>query len=228
MRLSCVALLAAATAIPFCSARACGPDALERASVARFGGPGEIVLADGRVLRLAGLHGAAVAALPVRPGDAVAFAALAEPDRWERLPAIVFALPEGGDPVFLQAWLASTGRAAIRFEPALGACWPLLVAAEAKARAVPPLPVEAGRYARVEGRVTRVGEGRTAYFITLIDDAGGRITGLVQKRMLPRLKQAGVDVPALRGHILRLRGVRSLRNPQVIAVSRAEQIEIVR
>jgi hypothetical protein len=210
------------------SALACGPETLERAAMARAGRPGEVVLADGRVLRLAGLHLTTVDALPVRSGETVAFATLGEPDRWDRLPAIVFALPEGDEPVFLQAWLAASGRAAIRFEPALTSCWPLLVAAEAKARAQPPLPVEAGRYARVGGRVVRVGEGRTAQFITLIDEAGLRTTGLVQKRMLQRLKTGGVDVPALRGHIVRLRGVRSLRNPHVIAVSRAEQIEVVR
>ncbi len=221
-------LIPAAALLGASAAFACGPEVLERAAVARIGGPGEIVLADGRLLRLAGMYVPAGASLPIQPGDAVAFAALAEPDRWQRLPSIVFALPDDGEPVFLQAWLASSGRAAIRFEPALGGCWPLLIAAESKAHSVPPLPVEAGRYARVEGRAARVGEGRTAYFITLIDAAGGRTTGMVQKRLLPRFKLSGVDVEMLKGHIVRLRGVRSLRNPHVIAVLRAEQIEIVR
>ena len=36
------------------------------------------------------------------------------------------------------------------------------------------------------------------------------------------------DVPALRGHVIRLRGVRSATNPALIPLTAAEQIEIVR
>jgi hypothetical protein len=207
---------------------ACGPERLERSTVARLGAGGDIILADGRVLRLAGLHGVDPARLPLRPGDVTAHGALAEADRWRRIPSVVFALPEGGDPVFLQAWMAATGRALVRHEPTLGECWRLLQEAEAKAASRPAAAPEAGRYARIEGRVQRIGEGRTAHFITIEADAGTRITGLVQKRNLARITRNGVDLATLKGHIVRLRGVRSLRNPRVIAVTRAEQIEIVR
>jgi hypothetical protein len=74
----------------------------------------------------------------------------------------------------------------------------------------------------------RIGEGRSARFLTVISGDGGRVTGVLQKRHAQRLRNAGVDVDALKGHIVRLRGVRSLRNPQTIAVTQAEQIEIVR
>jgi hypothetical protein len=166
--------------------------------------------------------------LPVRAGETIAFGTLDEADRWGRLPAIVFALPEGGEPVWLQQHLATTGRAFIRFEPALGGCWPLLKASEAGAKALPPTAAEPGRFARVEGRVSRVGEGRSAHFVTVFDANGQRLTGLVQKRHLTRFARGGVDVSKLAGHIVRLRGIRSLRNRQVIALTRAEQIEIVR
>jgi hypothetical protein len=207
---------------------ACGPEALEKSSVARVGPGGDIALSDGRVLRLAGLHGVDPARLPLRPGDAAAHGAMGEPDRWGRIPSVVFALPADGEPVFIQGWLASSGRALIRHEPALGDCWPLLLAAEAKAAERPATAPEAGRYARIEGRVLRIGEGRAAHFITLLDASGDRMTGLVQKRNLARLARNGVDLQALKGQILRIRGVRSLRNPRVIAVTRAEQIEIMR
>ncbi len=95
------------------------------------------------------------------------------------------------------------------------------------ARAPDP-PREAGRFARVEGRVSRVGEGRGAIFVSLSEAGGARVSGLVRKRHLPRLKQAGVDVQNLRGHVIRLRGTRSVTNPAVIPVTMAEQIEIVR
>jgi hypothetical protein len=207
---------------------ACGPEVLERGVVARLGPGGDIALADGRVLRLAGLHGVDAGRLPLRPGDAAGHGALGEADRWGRIPTVVFVLPEGGEPLFLQGWLASSGRALIRHEPAIGDCWTLLKAAEARATERPEPPVEAGRFARVEGRVLRIGEGRTAHFLSIADVSGARVTGLVQKRDLARLARNGVDLAALRGHIVRLRGVRSLRNPGVIAVTRAEQIEIVR
>jgi hypothetical protein len=217
---------------PAAAAEGCGPDRLERGTLAQVSADGDLRLADGRSLRLAGLHrpgdGDRPAALPVKAGDTLAFGLLDEADRWSRLPAIVFALPDGGDPVWLQEHLAATGRALVRWEAALGGCWPLLAAAEARAQALPRLAAEVGRFARVEGRVSRIGEGRSAHFVTLFDADGQRVTGLVQKRHLKRLKDAGVDVAGLKGHIVRIRGVRGPRNPQVIAVSRAEQIEIVR
>jgi hypothetical protein len=209
-------------------ALACGPERLEPAVIARVAPEGDLLLADGRTLRLAGLHLPERAIVPLRPGETIAFGALDEPDRWARLPAVVFALPDGGDPVWLQEHLAASGRAAVRHEPALGACWPLLATAEAKAKDRPDLPAEPGRFARIEGRVGRVGEGRSAHFLSVFDAGGVRVTGVIQKRHLRRIQQGGVDVQALSGHIVRLRGVRGLRNPQTIAVTRAEQIEIVR
>jgi hypothetical protein len=207
---------------------ACGPERLERGSVARVAAGGDILLADGRTLRLVGLHGIDPAQVPLRPGDVLAHGAVAEPDRWGRIPALVFAVPDGSDPVFLQVWMASTGRALIRHEPALGDCWKLLQVAEGKAGRRPETLPQPARFARAEGRVLRIGEGRTAYFIVIEGPPQARVTGLVQKRNLARLARNGVDLQALKGHIVRLRGVRNLRNPQIIAVTRAEQIEIVR
>ena len=138
-------------------------------------------------------------------------------------------MPEGGDPVWLQQRLIQGGAALARPEAGLGGCWPLLSRLEAEAEAaLPGTPPEAGRFARVSGRVSRVGEGRGAHFITVFEPGGGRITGLVRKAHLARFRQAGVDVPALRGHVIRLRGVRSATNPALIPLTAAEQIEIVR
>jgi hypothetical protein len=226
--LAALASTALASAAPASDSLACGPDRLEQAVLARVSPEGDMHLADGRVLRLAGLHGVEAARLPARPGDRLAIGLLGEPDRWSRLPALVFALPEGAEPVWLQQHLAASGAAAIRPDATLGGCWTLLQAAEASARSRPVLAVEPGRFARVEGRVSRIGEGRTAHFLTVYDNAGQRVTGLIQKRDLRRITQGGVDVAALKGHIVRLRGVRSLRNPQVIALTRADQIEMVR
>lgn len=225
-------LLAALAAVPaLAHAADCGPSSLERSAVERVSPEGDILLKDGRLLRLAGLHLVRIEPSDwPQPGAPVALGLLGEaPDRWGRLPALVFALPEGVAPDWLQARLLARGAALARPEQGLGGCWPLLARAEAAAEArLPALPAEAGRFARVTGRVARVGEGRTAHFVTLYDRASGRVAGLVQKRHLARFKAAGVDVAALRGQWIRLRGVRNGANSAVIPLLVADQIEIVR
>jgi hypothetical protein len=217
--------------VPSPAAADCGPAVLERARLERLAPEGDLLLSDGRRLRLAGLHLAQPKPeLLPQPGAALAVGLLDErPDRWGRLPAIVFALSEGAPPVWLQQRLLQGGAALARPEPGLGGCWPLLGRLEAEAgAALPATPPEAGRFARVAGRISRVGEGRGAHFITLYEPGGARLTGLVRKAHLARFRQAGVDVPALRGHVIRLRGVRSATNPALIPLTAAEQIEIVR
>ncbi len=210
----------------------CGPAALEPAVLERVAADGALVLQDGRLLRLSGLHRTPGddRALWPRPGQALAIGLLDDrPDRWGRLPALVFTLDGNGQGTWLQERLIDAGQALARPEAGLGGCWPLLARAEAEAKRRAPDPLaEAGRFARVEGRVGRIGEGRGALFIALFDGDGGRVTGLVRKRLLPRLLQAGVDVQGLRGHVIRLRGTRSVTNSAVIPVTVAEQIEIVR
>ena len=209
----------------------CGPAALERAVLERVTADGDFLLKDQRLLRLAGLHlAAASAASWPKPGEALAIGLLDEgPDRWGRLPAIVFALSDGGSPEWLQQRLIEGGAALARPEPGLSGCWPLLQKLEAAVEArLPATHPEAGRFARIAGRVSRVGEGRSARFVTVWTENGIRVTGLVQKRHLARFRAAGVDVAALRGHVIRIRGVRSATNPAVIPLTGAEQIEIVR
>jgi len=209
----------------------CGPPALERAVLQRVTAEGDLLLADARMLRLAGLHLAAPpAVLLPRPGAALAIGLLDDqPDRWGRLPVIAFALPDAGPPVWLQQLLIERGAALARPESRLGGCWLLLARAEAAVGpALPDTIAEAGRFARVSGRVVRVGEGRSAHFIAVREADGASATGLVQKRHLKRFLDAGVDVANLRGHVIRLRGVRSATNPAIIPLINVEQIEIVR
>lgn len=209
----------------------CGPSALAPAVLARVAPDGALLLEDARLLRLAGLHSAGEdRSLWPRPGDRLAIGLLDDrPDRWGRLPALVFTIAGDGAAGWLQERLLDRGVALARPEAGLGGCWPLLARAEARAAAKAPSPMpEAGRFARVEGRVGRVGEGRGALFVSVVDPDGARVAGLVRKRLVPRLKQAGVDVQGLRGHVIRLRGTRSATNPAVIPVMTAEQIEIVR
>jgi hypothetical protein len=209
----------------------CGPPSLERAIVERVTAEGDVVLSDARRLRLAGLYLHQVDPLLwPKAGDAVAVGLLGEDkDRWSRHAAMVFTLPDGQSPEWLQATLLSRGSALVRPETVLGGCWPLLTAAEAQHEGkLPKTAAEGGRFVRVSGRVQRVGDGRSAHFITVFDRSGERLTGMVQKRHLRRFTDAGVDVKQLRGQVIRMRGIRSVSNTSLISLMMAEQIEIVR
>ncbi|MGL4635099.1 MAG: hypothetical protein ACRCWF_03885 [Beijerinckiaceae bacterium] len=209
----------------------CGPDNLSSGIIKSLSPEGDLTLEEGPVLRLAGLHlPENIDLTPLKTGQTIAYGLLTDTkDRWSRHAAVVFAMPTDGQPVWVQQKLVSEGKALIKPEANLGACWGLLKTAEALARPrILPSPVEAGRFARIEGRVSRLGEGRSVWFVNVFDRSGQRITGVVQKRHLRRMKDGGVDVNALQGQTVRLRGVRSIRNTGVIQLTSADQIEIVR
>lgn len=148
------------------------------ARIAAVDGFGDLVLDDGRVLRLAGLavpageggsedRSAALwrAALVPLIGQAPGFSVIGSgPDRHGRLAVLMAApAPEEGTPgASLNAVLLSRGLAVVRPEPGLGACLAALLAAEEPARRAgrglwAELPIPAGdleRLAAREGRFT--------------------------------------------------------------------------
>jgi hypothetical protein len=220
--------LLVALALP---ARACGPATLTLGRVQGVETTGDIRIENGPLLRLAGLHlPQGVNRETPGAGTAVAYGLLTdEPDRWGRLAAIVLLDDQAATPRLLQErWLAA-GHAVARPESALGTCWPILTAAEARhARRLPVLPAEAGRFARIEGRVGRVSDGRGTTFLSVFNRDGQRTAAMIQKRYLRRFASAGIDVAGLNGQLVRIRGVRSARNALVIPLTQPEQIEIVR
>ncbi len=220
-------LAASASAI----AAECGPARLEQVTLDRVTPEGDLILSDSRRIRLAGLHLDRIEGeYWPRPGETVSVGLLSdEKDRWSRLPAIVFIPGADGTSDWLQLRLLDRGVALARPEATLAGCWPLLTRAEALVQSKLPRPAaEPGRFARVSGRVGRVGDGRSAHFISLFDPAGERVSGLVQKRHLKRFRDAGVDVAQLRGHFITIRGTRSATNAGVIPLVTVDQIEIVR
>ncbi|WAC28548.1 thermonuclease family protein [Ancylobacter sp. SL191] len=164
------------------AAQDCPSPAQPAGRVAAVDGFGDLVLEDGRVLRLAGLavpadasgagEAAYRAALAPLVGQAPRIALLTErPDRHGRL-AVRLAVQDADDAATLQAAslpvpsvnerLLTQGLAVMRPEPGLGACLPALLAAEAPARQAKrglwaDLPVPARDVARLsaqEGRFT--------------------------------------------------------------------------
>jgi hypothetical protein len=146
----------------------CGPAKLERVLIERVSADGDITLTDSRKLRLAGLHFIKPETFTaLKSGDQISIGLLSRTmDRWSRLPALVFTGTNQLE--WLQERLIREGAALARPEDNLGACWPLLTGIERNLSAhITPLKAEGGRYARIEGRVQRVSDGRTAKFIGL-------------------------------------------------------------
>ena len=249
----------AAVAAPH--APACSPEGGEPVHVAGIDDDWGVRLADGRVVRLAGVD--PVAATDQHPGAAIeargkltrwlegrdaTLVPLAEgEDRWGRTAGLLFApVGEGGaTPLSVAQAMVDAGLARGRPEPGFAACWPALAAAEAVARgtglglwgdpyyavrmvgaSAPPLD-PAGSMVLVEGRVRRVGQGRSRVFIGL--GAGeDEITVSVARRDLFILRQAGLDDTRLKGVTLRVRGDLEDRDGEpTIDATDAGAIEVV-
>jgi hypothetical protein len=185
----------------------------------------ELLLSDGRLIRLAGV---VLTGKPpdLAPGARLSLTIIGEADRWNRLPALV---ARTGQSQTLQHDLLSNRRALVRPEPGLGGCLVLLQQAEATSPLpFPALPRDAGRFARLEGRVIRLREGRSAWFISLPDGEGRTAAAMVQKRDLQRFKLAGRDIATLANMRIRVRGTRHVRNPELIPLTHPDEIEIIR
>jgi hypothetical protein len=185
----------------------------------------ELLLKDGRTIRLAGIT--LTGKQPeLAPGTNIRMYVTGEADRWGRLPAIVTLASQTET---LQQHLISKRQALVRPEAGLGGCLALMQQAEATSP-LPfhALPREAGRFARLEGRVIRLRAGRSAWFITLPDGEGRTAAAMVQKRDLQRFKLAGRDIATLANMRIRVRGTRHVRNPDLIPLTHPDEIEIIR
>lgn len=221
---------------------ACAPAAEDGpATVASVSDELDVTLADGRVLRLAGI--APPHPTPAAPdGPARARAGLATwvadgsgavfiralapaPDRWGRVPALLFrtATSDGSDiPASAAEALLRAGLARARPEPGVHACFPLFLRAEAVARSArlglwgdphyavlaagdaAGLADQAGDMALAEG-VLHLHEGRGALYLALGADRWG-FAAVVSRRDAQRFARAGVDLHDYDGTPVRLRG----------------------
>ena len=221
------------------------------AVVAGVGADLDLRLADGRTVRLGGiavqenaaeaqrdlaswLTQAAVMVLPLH----------AEPDRWGRTVALVFAASpaDPGRPVSVTEALIGAGRVLARPDPALTACWAIALRLEHEAERqrlglwatspvlapgdVAGLRTHAGALAIVAGRLAAVREGRFRVYLRFADDAG---TGMAAALALPlarRLTKAGTDPHGWVGRSLQVRGLLDDRWGWQIEVTDPQQMEL--
>ena len=229
----------------------------ETALVAGVTGALDLLLGDGRVIRLAGLE---------RLSETPAAGTLAErarlehwlvekevsltplspkPDRWGRTPAHVFASPAPGEqPLSVAEAIADAGMARV-FPIGEGRpCLAALLRAEDRARksrsglwadpataVIDPhdtkaLKAQAGAFVIIEGRVSRVGEGRQRFYIDFSGAWGGFSASVIKRNALA-FDSAGRPLKSLIGRQIRIRGILETRFRPEIEITTPEEIEFI-
>lgn len=82
-------------------------------------------------------------------------------------------------------------------------------------------------YQLVEGTVTAVGEGQKWIYLNFADDWRSDFTISVERRNSSDFTDAGIDLKALAGKKLRVRGWLQWRNGPIIVTTHPEQIEFL-
>lgn len=210
---------------PDCAAAQDGP----LVTVATVSEQGDVALSDGRTIRLAGidiarggakaLDRSARAALLAWAEGPVQLRPLGAPDRWGRIPALLFRATPPGE---AGAALLAAGLARVAPEASVHACAAGRLAAEDGARAAgrglwsdpgaavlapsdaAGLAAQAGGLAIVQG-VLRLHESRGALYLALGRDRHG-FTAVVSRRDAKLFDKAGLNLRDYAGTPVRLRG----------------------
>ena len=231
---------------------ACATPAGEPARLDRIGDRNEIVLRDGRVVRIAGLDfGQAppegdgwpdYVALLTRNAD-LRLAILGDRDRWGRIPAHIFVRPdEAATEAWLQGYLLESGAARLRPEPDSVSCWSAMRSLEDGARTAKlglwssaaavdtsarpaEMVAKRGTLAMVEGKIIGIGESRAVFYLNFGQSWRNDFTVIVLKRQTKQFEAAGLKPGELVGKQVRVRGVVDGRDGPRIEASMPEQIE---
>jgi hypothetical protein len=234
-----IAVASLLLATPSALAEGCGTDAAagETVVIAMPIAASRILLEDGRHVRLAGLDPASLRLNDLSPGEATLVAGSA-PDRHGDVRGD---LVVDGDSLSIR--LASQGLGRVR--PAAGdqACYAALLAGEADARraglglwseaeyavqdAGDPLALSRheGRFVVVSGRVRHVGATRTMIWIDFGHVWRTDVTIVISKKHQARFMTAGKDPAALKGKMIRARGVVTMRDGPRIEITEPSAIE---
>ena len=194
----------------------------------------DVALSDGRIVRLAGLDGSlyrdpktkvsAMAILARFVGADVELDVVGGADRWGRIPGDFAPPKNAGDPSDSAAdALLAAGLARVRPEFEARSCSPGRLALENEARRrglgvwsdpsraiIPSSDLAAlrrlsGRFVLIEGKVHRVGFGRSSIYVEFVPRGGPTL--VIARKLEPALARAGVSMGALAGRDVRARGV---------------------
>jgi len=187
-------------------------------------------------------------ALTTRVGPGITFIPLsAKPDRWGRIPAFVFVA--GNTPGAAQQnaadILLDDGLARFMPAPEAHACRDDFLAAEKKARqaklglwldpfyaiiAATNRSGFAGKSASnviVEGRIINVSSNAYRTTLTFAPPRDHAFTVTILKRNVAIFERSGLDIKALIGRILRVRGLLDLRFGPQIEIATSDAIEVI-
>lgn len=242
-------ILTAAVWLPAHAGEPCPDNFAPPRRVAAVDGFGDLVLADGSAVRLAGLAAPGGNAAETRRTALLREAVLGRDvtlarandrtDRYGRIDALV---QVAGEPATLQAMLLGAGLALARPEPGYLGCMDGLLAAEAPARRGrrglwAELPVAArneasagarvGQFTILAGRVLSVGNGRQVDYLNFGPVWRQDSTVRLGKPVRAALEQAGVPFESLSGRWLAVRGVVVEVGGPAIDVRWIEQLELV-
>lgn len=256
MRVKSLLVLVAFAILPALPGRAgadCPGPAVETtpARLARIDAAGDLVLADGRTIRLLGLaprqdaEEAARFAAGLQPflGSALELELRGEQDRWGRFPARLFIPPEasGGDRRDLAQLLGRSGAALPLPEPGLQPCPPGAAAVHTsvtnRRQAVPPSAVDGhdlaavkaqeGRYVMLEGRIASVGERAQRTYLNFSRRPKEAASIVIPRRLWRELQSAGWTAGSLGGKRLRAYGILSGRDGLLLEAGSRAALELI-
>ena len=228
---------------------ACHPAGRTEERLAAVGPRGELRLESGARARLDGVRwpddpaaaARAEAWLMAHRDRPLAVAWRGETDRWGRRGADVVSDPEA-EPVDLAAGLVAAGLAPVDAGEADALCRPALLVAEGAARSAgrglwaepvarsdeaARLAAGAGRFMVAEGRVRSVGERRAWTYLNFAAPGVDSLTVTLSRRTWRTLVARGLDAAALRGRLVRARGLVEVRRGPVIEVAAPEMLEVL-
>ncbi len=260
-----LAALAAALVLPPAAGASAAPPAisapclnapLAQGHVVDVRASGDLVLADGTVLRLAGLAGGGAGAavswrddLAARVlGRNISFAVKGARDRYGRRAALVGApgasvAPASAEVPTLQQALLREGLALARPEDGVFGCFPSWLEAEANAHRerrglwrhlplaaddIDALRARQGRFTIVAGRILDVGNTSRVDYLNFGRVWRQDMTGRVEAEGRAALAARELTAKDLVGRWVRLRGTVFEAGGPAITLRRAEQIEIAR
>jgi hypothetical protein len=226
--IACAVLLAA-------PAWACAPDRTEPVTGLTAQGPLLAGASDGRRIRLAMLVGEA----PVPADQITRIAPLGPPDRHERVPVLALGADGPVEAEILRQGLArlSLGHRIPRD------CWVLLERAEGEAIAAQrgiwatprslldtnddaALSASEGRFIVASGRVRSVRTVNRITYVNFGPPGAGALTVTIRDADMEAFRAAGLEPAAFRGHMLRVRGVVTIRRGPFIAAAVPEALTI--